>query len=1855
MDAREYETLLRVVAVQEESVQVLEASWVIVCAMFVFLMQLGFSFLEAGSVRSSSVLNIMIKNLADTALGSVVWYAVGFGFAFGDATPNHLSGFIGNSGFFMDSHSYDGPARVFVSMLFTTAAITIVSGALAERVHPLGYFTVVVVMSAISIPILTYWMWSKHGWLSPLREPTVVGEGALDFAGAGVVHFSGGLWAFVGAVILGPRQLPGGLDVFSADGKKAVQGHDKFHHAGGTLLLWLGWYAFNSAGAEMMSDSDGYVIANSFAVTTLSAATSLISMLIYSQLGLDFLDLRYMCNGALVGLVSSTGPCAYVPPWAGVPIGGVASAVYAAWHHLTQRFRIDDVVDASAVHLAGGVWGMIATGLFADPGHVQRATNMLGRTQAGLLMGGNGEQLAVQILAVASIAGITVPIAVATFLLSRRCGILRVPVEAELQGVDVHLHKQTTYTYTEGIKVQGDKHRVQLPVTPLESNSPDWSHTSEAGILPWAWSGLPDRAGPWLFFLTLTTAVSAAAAADDGWPLRRAGVHPLDDAATVGARLSAVEQTQADLKTNSDHSWHVICATIVFSMQLGFSFLEAGGVRSTSVQNIVFKNLADCSVGALVWWAVGYGFAFGGSTAERTFLGDQDFFLLTNGDIGSTKQVQFFVSWTYMTTATTIVSGAVAERIRLSAYISIVAVISGLAYPALAHWMWSEQGWLSPWNKDAVLGNGALDFAGSCVIHLSGGCWALTGAYILGPRRLPGDVDIFSDQGQELVTAHNKFQLAAGTFLLWFGWYAFNSGSVTTLSNGGTSVISNACLVTTLGAASAVVACMAVSQLVAGYVHLGHACNSALAGLVSVTAGCAYVPPWSGLITGPAGAGVYYLWHRLLLRLRIDDVIDASGVHLAAGVVGTLAVGLFAEEDRTRTALAGSVANPTYGVFMGGDGRLLAAQLLAIAVTMVWSVSCCGITCRIVHHVFGLRVDLQAELKGLDATMHNSLSYDYLTLIQQQKLRAVTDLRKAEAVTDALIAFDLDGADGILNEEAGGVQSSNLNRVLKRLIGNLRLYQPFLPQALLIAEVQDETEVEVNMSAEDLQRFSNTNPLKAPSTSRTGSPRRDSDSSGDSASPPDRARLNRQRLAQRLREVGTLRPRHATLLRTDLRHPTMAASLGLSTSVSQSVAQSDAGWAKMYADFCHRVVVIVGRRNGILVALSSGAVIASWNAASPAPGHETMACRTALALAHELPRDMAPWGSAVVSGKVHVGFVGGDDARMPCCAGFPQPLAIMLVSLAQSIGCLCLTHGRVYDKVRHVFRARPVDAVELGFTVDVVYELVGATELAEHETFVRAFSLLRTLELDEAVSEFAGYLSKVDGDPMAQRLLRIALSLQQTPLLLRGRKQYTRMVLDADYFADEALIPADIAAKLAKSHRDSRTFRPPSTLSHHSGLEEDRLRQELRKGTDVEHGLPKSFSDTQGLTWHLSAKVLGKGSFGAVLMGMGDNGTMVAIKAIPLETEAASVTTDCPAAAPVFFTPLAGFGGSNTPPVQPEISPVQEVRVPTYSSNGRSDEGDASEHTVPKACSVHVAAPETSEADPHIDDLPLLPDACTSGKGSPDAPETHPLRRRQAESKSQGSAISGWDSPQPQGGSDGGKWAVKQHPERRQVASTAQVDQLLREVGVMSRLRHDHVVSYMGSAVCSGHVLIVMEYLPGGSLMSVLDQFSGQIPEGTVRRYTSDVLQGLAFLHDSSIVHRDLKPHNVLVTTDGVCKLADFGTSQELQLLTGEELAGTPHYMAPEACPGGSGAQKASDVWSFGIMFLQLVTGQIPWGKEYGAGYRFMTMMSSQDMVPPISQSLSKDAKNFVTPTVDRIPSKRPTAQRLLGHPFLIA
>ncbi|HOO56762.1 MAG TPA: ammonium transporter [bacterium] len=402
----------------------IDTMWMLLCAFLVFFMQAGFAMVEAGFTRAKNAANIMMKNLMDFSIGSLGYWAIGFGIMFGASK----AGLFGTSGFFLstgDPTMGDGLWQIGFWMfqaVFAATAATIVSGAMAERTRFSGYLAYSIFVTILIYPVVGHWIWGG-GWLA--------GKGMIDFAGSTVVHSVGGWCALAGAIILGPR-----IGKYGPNGDiNAIPGHNIPLASLGVFILWFGWFGFNPGST---TSGMNLSIATIAVTTNLAAAAGAVAAMITVWIKHGKPDTSMSLNGALAGLVAITAPCANVSPGSAIIIGLLAGVlVVLSVEFIDRVLKVDDPVGAISVHGVCGAWGTLSAGLFAQAkyGGVD-----------GLFFGGGFSQLGVQALGVLSVFGWTFLLGLGLFFIISRTIGLRVSRDEELRGLDIEEHGMESYS-----------------------------------------------------------------------------------------------------------------------------------------------------------------------------------------------------------------------------------------------------------------------------------------------------------------------------------------------------------------------------------------------------------------------------------------------------------------------------------------------------------------------------------------------------------------------------------------------------------------------------------------------------------------------------------------------------------------------------------------------------------------------------------------------------------------------------------------------------------------------------------------------------------------------------------------------------------------------------------------------------------------------------------------------------------------------------------------------------------------------------------------------------------------------------------------------------------------------------------------------------------------------------------------------------------------------------------------------------------------------------------------------------------------------------------------------------------------
>jgi Amt family ammonium transporter len=421
-----------------------------------------------------------------------------------------------------------------------------------------------------------------------------------------------------------------------------------------------------------------------------------------------------------------------------------------------------------------------------------------------------------------------------------------------------------------------------------------------------------------------------------------------------------------DNKIILDTIWVLVTAMLVFFMNLGFAMVESGFARSKNAVNILSKNFIVFAVSSLAFWAIGWGLMFGDG---NDFFGLSGLYGLGGSDnspaTGDAYQgvysamswatvpllAKFFFQLVFAGTAATIVSGAVAERIKYISFIVFSFILVAFLYPTTGHWIWGG-GWLAKL--------GFWDFAGSTVVHSVGGWAALAGVIVLGPR-----IGKYSGGKIHPIPGHNMTSATIGVMVLWLGWFGFNPGSTMAADP---DAISRIILTTNSAAIAGILVSTGVAWIVLGKPDLSMTINGCLAGLVAVTAPCAYISVESSLIIGAIAGAIVVFAVIFFDKIKIDDPVGALAVHLANGVFGTLALGLFAE-DRF-------IANTTgNGLFFGGGFTLLGHQIIGVLAVGAFTFVISFLVWKILKLALGIRVSENEEIDGLDVGEHGLEAY----------------------------------------------------------------------------------------------------------------------------------------------------------------------------------------------------------------------------------------------------------------------------------------------------------------------------------------------------------------------------------------------------------------------------------------------------------------------------------------------------------------------------------------------------------------------------------------------------------------------------------------------------------------------------------------------------------------------------------------------------------------------------------------------------------------------------------------------------------------------------------------------------------------
>ncbi len=468
-----------------------------------------------------------------------------------------------------------------------------------------------------------------------------------------------------------------------------------------------------------------------------------------------------------------------------------------------------------------------------------------------------------------------------------------------------------------------------------------------------------------------------------------------------GVLALEVEAAGKPIKTLSDHAasmdmmWTLIASFLIFLMQAGFTLVEVGFTRAKNAGNVVMKNMIDFALGSIGFFLIGYGLMFGASAAG--LFGTGDFFLghiTSAGKVDNLKFANLMFQVVFAATAATIVSGAMSERTKFIGYLFYSLLISMLIYPVVGHWVWGG-GWLARL--------GMIDFSGSTVVHSVGGWVSLAGVLVAGPR-----LGRYNRDGSvNLIPGHNIPLVALGVFILWFGWFGFNTGNTLSATNPSIALIA---VNTILAGAAGALCAMAVTWALRGKPDVGMTLNGILSGLVSCTGAVAIISPFSAAAIGSVAGFILYFSLSAFERRRIDDPVGAISVHGVNGIWGTLAVGLFAQDQYVQNSLGYAVN----GLFFGGGFSLLGVQALAVVSVFLWAFPLSWFFFKMLDKTLGLRVSPEEEVRGLDFGEHSMTSYPVFDEFQKKQEQILEEL---ERVRELSLLHDIGQSMHTLNLE----------------------------------------------------------------------------------------------------------------------------------------------------------------------------------------------------------------------------------------------------------------------------------------------------------------------------------------------------------------------------------------------------------------------------------------------------------------------------------------------------------------------------------------------------------------------------------------------------------------------------------------------------------------------------------------------------------------------------------------------------------------------------------------------------------------------------------------------------------------------
>ncbi|KAJ0655017.1 putative ammonium transporter, ammonium/urea transporter [Helianthus annuus] len=467
------------------------------------------------------------------------------------------------------------------------------------------------------------------------------------------------------------------------------------------------------------------------------------------------------------------------------------------------------------------------------------------------------------------------------------------------------------------------------------------------------------------------TTLSACSAADLTTLLGSTG-NATAAAEYICTRFTNTTNDFTNIKYAIDNTYLLFSAYLVFAMQLGFAMLCAGSVRAKNTMNIMLTNVLDAAAGGISYYIFGFAFAFGGPS--NGFIG-KHYFGLKKIPSQYFDYSSFLYQWAFAIAAAGITSGSIAERTQFVAYLIYSSFLTGFVYPIVSHWVWSADGWASA-SRDIKSGSllfdsGAIDFAGSGVVHMVGGTAGLWGALIEGPR-----IGRFDRSGRSVaLRGHSGSLVVLGSFFQILRPY--NTSDV---YYGQWSAVGRTAVTTTLAGCTAGLTTLFSRRLLVGHWNVTDVCNGLLGGLAAITSGCSVVEPWAAVICGFVAAWVLIGFNKLAEKCKYDDPLEAAQLHGGCGAWGLLFTGLFAKEQYVYEIYVYGTDRPAsrpYGLFMGGGGKLFAAQIIQILAIIGWVSATMGPLFYILKKLKLLRISSEDEMAGMDMTRHGGFAYVY--------------------------------------------------------------------------------------------------------------------------------------------------------------------------------------------------------------------------------------------------------------------------------------------------------------------------------------------------------------------------------------------------------------------------------------------------------------------------------------------------------------------------------------------------------------------------------------------------------------------------------------------------------------------------------------------------------------------------------------------------------------------------------------------------------------------------------------------------------------------------------------------------------------